>query len=148
MVKIIERVKAHYESREMPFGKTYEWHPAYVVLECGCGKRWTIDAISTIPPANVAVILPTSSPEASRMEKLLFRRSSAAPGSMTQESVHNNTSVTRRLIQKAHPGVTTILRRPATRSKPKEKKSHATRTNRQRDGSRDTLEAGEDPRPT
>jgi hypothetical protein len=37
------------------------------------------------------------------MEKLLFRRSSAAPGSMTQESVHNNTSVTRRLIQKAHP---------------------------------------------
>jgi hypothetical protein len=31
------------------------------------------------------------------MEKLLFRRSSAVPGSMTQESVHNNTSVTRRL---------------------------------------------------
>ena len=46
MVKIIERVQAHYESREMPFGKTYEWHPAYVVLECGCGKRWTIDAKS------------------------------------------------------------------------------------------------------
>jgi hypothetical protein len=38
MVKIIERVQAHYESREMPFGKTYEWHPACVVLECGCGK--------------------------------------------------------------------------------------------------------------
>jgi hypothetical protein len=33
MVKIIERVQAHYESREMPFGKTYEWHPAYLVLE-------------------------------------------------------------------------------------------------------------------
>src|SRR5215203_7057175 len=81
------------------------------------------------------------------MEKLLLRRSSAAPGSMTQESVHNNTSVTRRLIQKAHPGVTTILRKPTTRSKPKEKKSHASRTNCQRDGSRDTLEAGEDPRP-
>ena len=62
-----------------------------------------------------------SSPEASRMEKLLFRRSSAVPGSMTQKSVHNNTSVTRRLILKARPGVTTILRRPATRSEPKEK---------------------------
>src|SRR5215210_7582930 len=74
------------------------------------------------------------------MEKLLFRRSSAAPGSMTKESVHNNTSVTRRLIQKAHPGVTTILRRPATRSEPKEKKSHASRTNRERDCSRDTGE--------
>jgi hypothetical protein len=48
MVRIIERVQAHYESREMPFGKTYEWHPAYVVLECSCGKRWTIDAKSTI----------------------------------------------------------------------------------------------------
>src|SRR5215217_3658465 len=64
MVRIIERVQAHYESREMPFGKTYEWHPAYLVLECGCGKKWTIDA--------------------------------------------NNTSVTRRLIQRARPGVTTI----------------------------------------
>ena len=50
-----------------------------------------------------------SSPEAPRMDKLLFRRSSAVPGSMTQESVHNNTSVTRRLILKARPGVTTIL---------------------------------------
>ena len=48
MLKIIERVQAHYESREMPFGKTYEWHPACVVLECGCGKKWTIDAKSTI----------------------------------------------------------------------------------------------------
>ena len=48
MVKIIERDQAHYESREMPFGKTYEWHPAYLVLECGCGKKWTVDAKSTI----------------------------------------------------------------------------------------------------
>jgi hypothetical protein len=48
MVKIFERVQAHYESREMPFGKTYEWHPAYVVLECGCGQKWTMDARSTI----------------------------------------------------------------------------------------------------
>jgi hypothetical protein len=46
--KIIERIEAHYESREMPFGKTYEWHPAYVVLECGCGQTWTLDAKSTI----------------------------------------------------------------------------------------------------
>jgi hypothetical protein len=122
-VKIIERVQAHYESREMPFGKTYEWHPAYVFLECGCGKRWTIDAKSAITPANVAVILPTSSPETSRMEKLLFRRSSAVRGSMMPESGHNNTSVTRRHILKARPGVTTILRRPPTGSKQKEKNS-------------------------
>ena len=46
--KIIERVEAHYESRKMPFGKVYEWHPAYVVVECGCGQRWTLDSTSTI----------------------------------------------------------------------------------------------------
>ena len=30
MVQIVERVQAHYESREVPFGKVYEWHPASV----------------------------------------------------------------------------------------------------------------------
>ena len=39
MVKIIERVQAHYESRVMPFGKICEWHPAYVVLECSTAAR-------------------------------------------------------------------------------------------------------------
>jgi hypothetical protein len=28
--KIIERVQARYEARELPFGKLYEWHPNYV----------------------------------------------------------------------------------------------------------------------
>src|SRR5215203_3063463 len=51
------------------------------------------------------------------------------------------------LILKAPAGVTTILRRPPTRSKPKEKKSHASRTNCQRDGAGGTLEAGEGPGP-
>jgi hypothetical protein len=46
--KIIERVEAHYESREMPFGKVYEWHPAYVALECECGEKVTLTATSTI----------------------------------------------------------------------------------------------------
>ena len=47
MVKIIERVQAHYESREMPFGKTYEWHPATVSLECECGEKVTLNATSS-----------------------------------------------------------------------------------------------------
>jgi hypothetical protein len=47
MVRIIERVQAHYESREMPFGKVYEWHPACVVLECDCGEKVTLTATST-----------------------------------------------------------------------------------------------------
>jgi hypothetical protein len=47
MVQIIERAQAHYESREMPFGKVYEWHPAYAALECDCGEKVTLSATST-----------------------------------------------------------------------------------------------------
>ena len=32
--KLLERVEAHYEAREVPFGKIYEWHPAL------CQKLW------------------------------------------------------------------------------------------------------------
>jgi hypothetical protein len=46
--KIIEHVQAHYEAREVPFGKIYEWHPAYVTLECECGEKVTLSATSTI----------------------------------------------------------------------------------------------------
>jgi hypothetical protein len=47
MTRIIERVEAHYESREVPFGKIYEWHPGYVTLECDCGEEWTLTSTST-----------------------------------------------------------------------------------------------------
>jgi Domain of unknown function (DUF1922) len=45
--KVIERVEARYEAREIPFGKVYEWHPAYVVLECDCGEQLILTATST-----------------------------------------------------------------------------------------------------
>ena len=47
MAQIIERVQARYESREMPFGKVYRWHPARVALECDCGEKVTLEATST-----------------------------------------------------------------------------------------------------
>jgi hypothetical protein len=47
MVQILERVDAHYESREVPFGKVYEWHPASVALECECGEKVTLTATSS-----------------------------------------------------------------------------------------------------
>src|SRR5215204_2471299 len=47
MVQILELVQAHYENREMPFGKVYEWHPATVVLECECGDKVTLSATSS-----------------------------------------------------------------------------------------------------
>ena len=47
MVQILERINAHYESREMPFATVYEWHPAAVALECDCGEKVTLSATST-----------------------------------------------------------------------------------------------------
>ena len=47
MAQILERVQAHYESREMPFGKVYQWHPAAVALECDCGEKVALTATST-----------------------------------------------------------------------------------------------------
>jgi hypothetical protein len=47
MVQILERVQARYESREMPFGKVYQWHPACVALECDCAEKVTLSATST-----------------------------------------------------------------------------------------------------
>ena len=47
MVQILERINAHYESREMPFATVYEWHPASVDLECDCGEKVTLSATST-----------------------------------------------------------------------------------------------------
>ena len=46
--KIVERVEARYEDREVPFGKVYEWHPAHVAIECDCGERLILTATSTI----------------------------------------------------------------------------------------------------
>jgi hypothetical protein len=46
MAQIIERVPAHYESREMPFGKVYQWQRAHVTLECDCGEKVTLEATS------------------------------------------------------------------------------------------------------
>jgi hypothetical protein len=48
VAQIIERVEAHYEAREVPFGKVYEWHPAYLTVECDCGEKVTLGATSTI----------------------------------------------------------------------------------------------------
>ena len=48
MTKIIARIEGHYEVHETPFGRAYEWHSAYVTIECGCGEKSTFDGTSTI----------------------------------------------------------------------------------------------------
>ncbi len=46
MTQIIENVEAHYETHEVPFGRIYEWHPAYTILECDCGEELTLSSTS------------------------------------------------------------------------------------------------------
>jgi hypothetical protein len=48
MTQIIESLEAHYEIHEVPFGRDYEWHPAYTILECDCGEQSTLTGRSTI----------------------------------------------------------------------------------------------------
>ena len=47
MVQILQHVEAHYENRQMPFGKVYVWNPAHVGLECDCGEKATLSATTT-----------------------------------------------------------------------------------------------------
>src|SRR5215212_1045239 len=47
MTRIIEDIEAHYETLEVPFGRIYEWHPEHIIVECGCGERFTLSATST-----------------------------------------------------------------------------------------------------
>ena len=47
MMQIIECVEAHYEPREVPFGKVYEWHPPHLALECDCGEKLILTATSS-----------------------------------------------------------------------------------------------------
>ncbi len=48
MTRIIERVEAHYEAHEVPFGCAYKWHPAYTALECDCGEKLVLTGTSLI----------------------------------------------------------------------------------------------------
>ena len=48
MTRIIKCVEAHYEAHEVPFGCTYEWHPAYTALECDCGEKSVLTGMSII----------------------------------------------------------------------------------------------------
>jgi hypothetical protein len=47
MTRIIEDLKAYYETHEVPFGRSYEWHPEHIILECDCGERLTLTATIT-----------------------------------------------------------------------------------------------------
>jgi hypothetical protein len=46
-MRVIEHNRGHYEVREVPYGKVYDWRPDRVVFECDCGVThvWSGSAI-------------------------------------------------------------------------------------------------------
>ena len=46
MTRIIEDIAAHYETHEFPFGRSYEWHPEHIIVECDCGHTLTLTGTS------------------------------------------------------------------------------------------------------
>jgi hypothetical protein len=48
MARLIERIEAHYDTVEVPFGRTYQWHQAHVTLECDCGEILTFSGNSDV----------------------------------------------------------------------------------------------------
>lgn len=41
MTQVIEIIQAQYDTLEVPFGRSYRWQQAQVVLECDCGEKPT-----------------------------------------------------------------------------------------------------------
>jgi hypothetical protein len=49
VTRIIEDIPAHYETHEVPFGRSYEWHPEHIIVECDCGQKLLITGTSNLP---------------------------------------------------------------------------------------------------
>jgi Zn finger protein HypA/HybF involved in hydrogenase expression len=50
MVKVIERVEAHYEVQDLEMGKVYRWCPGTAMVECACREELTLRAFNTTCP--------------------------------------------------------------------------------------------------
>ena len=45
-IEIIE--EAHYETCEVPFGRSYKWHPERMAVECDCGEELVFTGTDTL----------------------------------------------------------------------------------------------------
>jgi hypothetical protein len=46
MTRVTVRIEGHYEVLETPFSRSYEWHPASLILVCDCGQELTLTSSS------------------------------------------------------------------------------------------------------
>jgi len=84
MTQIIEIIKkAQYDTLEVPFGKSYRWHQAQVVLECDCGEKQTFK-MSALTDSR-AVCACGADLTADIQEKLQEAHQSEAQGQMLED---------------------------------------------------------------
>ncbi len=46
--KVVEHIGGYYEAQEVPFGVVYQWHPGYLLIECGCGEGLALSCLLSI----------------------------------------------------------------------------------------------------
>ena len=46
-MRVIEHERGHYEVREVPYGKVYDWRPERLVFECHCGETYVWSGFET-----------------------------------------------------------------------------------------------------
>lgn len=52
-VRVVEHERGHYEVREVPYGKVYDWRPGRAVLKCGCGRSHVSSGSEVACPCGV-----------------------------------------------------------------------------------------------
>src|SRR5215216_2845431 len=110
MTRIIENIKAHYETHEVPFGRDYEWHPEQIIVECDCGERFTLSATSTMGTCRCGTDLGAIVHDIQEQEAGCRTKASTL-GITTPKSKRSSIGKTRLLMLRIRPGATTTLRR-------------------------------------
>ena len=77
-MRVIEHESGHYEVREVPYGKVYDWRPDRVVFECDCGETHVSSGPRSCARAGQSTTM--------SRKKDSRRRSPPIPGSRTTRS--------------------------------------------------------------
>src|SRR5215203_1791247 len=121
MTKVIEIIKAQYDTLEVTFGRSYRWHQAQVVFECDCGEK-PIFKMSALTGSRAVCVCGADLTADDSQEKQ--RHQPEVHGQLLEdyEATHhpwlhdpkprqNNTYETKLLIPRASPDATTTSRR-------------------------------------
>jgi hypothetical protein len=100
MSTIIESSEAHYETLEVPFGRIYHWHQAYVTLECDCGEMLTFSGTSAILSCRCGAAY-GALVHVSTTEKSIWATRMNTPGTTISKVRRLNTYETKLLIPRA-----------------------------------------------